>query len=50
MAFYSMEQFEIMGDAMDEIRAWEEYEADMAEMDAAEEPPTEEEIEAMFTA
>lgn len=31
MDFYSMEQFEIMGDAMEEVAEWEAYEADMAE-------------------
>ena len=31
MDFYSMEQFEIMADAMEEVSEWEAYKADMAE-------------------
>lgn len=27
---YSIEYYEIMGDAMDEVREWEDFEADMA--------------------
>jgi len=30
MAFYSMEQFEIMSDLMEEMANWETFEADMA--------------------
>lgn len=30
MAFYSMEQFEIMADYMEEVAEWLAYEADMA--------------------
>ena len=37
MEFYTMEQFEIKADAIEEVKAWEDYEADMAEMDAEEE-------------
>ena len=30
MEFYSMEYFEIMGDAMEEVEDWLRFEADMA--------------------
>ena len=30
MDFYSMEHFEIMADAMEDFREWEDFEADMA--------------------
>jgi len=29
MEFYSMEQFEIMADAMEEVQEWLDFEADM---------------------
>ena len=31
MDMYKMEMFEIMAEAMEEVREWEDYEADMAE-------------------
>lgn len=33
MDFYSMEQFEILGDAMAEVAEWMAYEADLANGD-----------------
>lgn len=45
MDFYSMEQFEMMADAMEEVAEWEAYEADMAEQ--ADALPSDEEMEAM---
>jgi len=47
MDFYSMEQFEIMGDAMEEVREWELFEADMASHPYDECEPSEEDIDRM---